>query len=227
MFSFEKDLVPSTHNLIISTMNILIGDDHGVVRKGLRIILSEAYPHAYIEEAVDGADLIKKIDNRKWSVIISDISMPGRSGLEIVKFVNEHYPKIPVLIMSMHAPEQYAVRTFKAGASGYLTKESAPEELVKAIEQVLIGKKYVTPDIAELLIQYHVNDDTEEPHKMLSDREIEVFVLIAKGKKITDIADELSLSVNTISTYRTRILEKMHMSSNAEIAKYAIRHGFE
>lgn len=208
-------------------MNILIGDDHGVVRKGLRIILSEAYPHAYIEEAVDGADLIKKIDNRKWSVIISDISMPGRSGLEIVKFVNEHYPKIPVLIMSMHAPEQYAVRTFKAGASGYLTKESAPEELVKAIEQVLIGKKYVTPDIAELLIQYHVNDDTEEPHKMLSDREIEVFVLIAKGKKITDIADELSLSVNTISTYRTRILEKMHMSSNAEIAKYAIRHGFE
>lgn len=208
-------------------MNILIGDDHGVVRKGLRIILSEAYPHAFIEEAVDGADLIKKIDNRKWSVIISDISMPGRSGLEIVKFVNEHYPKIPVLIMSMHAPEQYAVRTFKAGASGYLTKESAPEELVKAIEQVLIGKKYVTPDIAELLIQYHVNDDTEEPHKMLSDREMEVFVLIAKGKKITDIADELSLSVNTISTYRTRILEKMHMSSNAEIAKYAIRHGFE
>ncbi len=208
-------------------MNILIGDDHGVVRKGLRIILSEAYPHAFIEEAVDGADLIKKIDNKKWSVIISDISMPGRSGLEIVKFVNEHYPKIPVLIMSMHAPEQYAVRTFKAGASGYLTKESAPEELVKAIEQVLIGKKYVTPDIAELLIQYHVNDDTEEPHKMLSDREMEVFVLIAKGKKITDIADELSLSVNTISTYRTRILEKMHMSSNAEIAKYAIRHGFD
>jgi DNA-binding NarL/FixJ family response regulator len=208
-------------------MNILIGDDHGVVRKGLRIILTEAYPHAFIEEAVDGADLIKKIDDRKWSVIISDISMPGRSGLEIVKFVNEHYPKIPVLIMSMHAPEQYAVRTFKAGASGYLTKESAPEELVKAIEQVLIGKKYVTPDIAELLIQYHVNDDTEEPHKMLSDREMEVFVLIAKGKKITDIADELSLSVNTISTYRTRILEKMHMSSNAEIAKYAIRHGFE
>ena len=208
-------------------MNILIGDDHGVVRKGLRMILTEAYPHAFIQEAVDGADLIKKIDEKKWSVIISDITMPGRSGLEIVKFVNEYYPKIPILILSVHAPEHYAVRTFKAGASGYLTKESAPEELVKAIEQVLVGKKYVTPDIAELLIQYHVDENIEEPHKMLSDREMEVFVLIARGKKITDIAEELSLSVNTISTYRTRILEKMHMSSNAEIAKYVIRHGFE
>ncbi len=208
-------------------MNILIGDDHGVVRKGLRMILTEAYPHAFIQEAVDGADLIKKIDEKKWTVIISDITMPGRSGLEIVKFVNEYYPKIPILILSVHAPEHYAVRTFKAGASGYLTKESAPEELVKAIEQVLVGKKYVTPDIAELLIQYHVDENIEEPHKMLSDREMEVFVLIARGKKITDIAEELSLSVNTISTYRTRILEKMHMSSNAEIAKYAIRHGFE
>ena len=208
-------------------MNILIGDDHGVVRKGLRMILTEAYPHAFIQEAVDGADLIKKIDEKKWTVIISDITMPGRSGLEIVKFVNEYYPKIPILILSVHAPEHYAVRTFKAGASGYLTKESAPEELVKAIEQVLVGKKYVTPDIAELLIQYHVDENIEEPHKMLSDREMEVFVLIARGKKITDIAEELSLSVNTISTYRTRILEKMHMSSNAEIAKYVIRHGFE
>ena len=208
-------------------MNILIGDDHSVVRKGLRMILSEAYPHAFIEEAVDGADLIKKINNKPWSVIISDISMPGRSGLEIVKFVNEYYPKIPVLILSVHAPEHYAVRTFKAGASGYLTKESAPEELVKAIEQVLNGRKYVTPEIAELLIQYHVDENTEEPHKMLSDREMEVFELIAKGKKITDIAEELSLSVNTISTYRTRILDKMHMTSNAEIAKYAMKHGFE
>ena len=208
-------------------MNILIGDDHSVVRKGLRMILSEAYPHSFIEEAVDGADIIKKINDKPWSVIISDISMPGRSGLDIVKFVNEHYPKIPILILSVHAPEHYAVRTFKAGASGYLTKESAPEELVKAIEQVLSGRKYITPEIAELLVQYHVDDNTEEPHKMLSDREMEVFELIAKGKKITDIAEELSLSVNTISTYRTRILEKMHMTSNAEIAKYAMRHGFE
>lgn len=208
-------------------MNILIGDDHSVVRKGIRMILAEAYPHSYIEEAIDGADLIKKINSKPWTVILTDLSMPGRSGMEIVKFVKEHYPKIPVLILSIHAPEHYAVRAFKAGAAGYLTKETAPEELVKAIEQVLNGRKYVTPDIAELLIQYHVDENTEEPHKMLSDREMEVFELIAKGKKITDIAEDLSLSVNTISTYRTRILEKMHLSSNAEITKYALLHGFE
>jgi len=208
-------------------MNILIGDDHSVVRKGIRMILADAYPHSYIEEAIDGADLIKKINTKPWTVIITDLSMPGRSGMEIVKFVKEHYPKIPVLILSIHAPEHYAVRAFKAGAAGYLTKETAPEELVKAIEQVLNGRKYVTPDIAELLIQYHVDENTEEPHKMLSDREMEVFELIAKGKKITDIAEDLSLSVNTISTYRTRILEKMHLSSNAEITKYALLHGFE
>ena len=208
-------------------MNILIGDDHSVVRKGIRMILADAYPHSYIEEATDGADLIKKINSKPWTVIITDLSMPGRSGMEIVKFVKEHYPKIPVLILSIHAPEHYAVRAFKAGAAGYLTKETAPEELVKAIEQVLNGRKYVTPDIAELLIQYHVDENTEEPHKMLSDREMEVFELIAKGKKITDIAEDLSLSVNTISTYRTRILEKMHLSSNAEITKYALLHGFD
>jgi len=208
-------------------MNILIGDDHSVVRKGLKMILSEAYPHAFIEEAIDGADIIKKIEDKVWSVIISDISMPGRSGLDIIKYVKENHPKIPVLILSVHSPEHYAVRTFKAGASGYLTKETAPEELVKAIEQILNGKKYVTPEIAELLIQYHVDEDMDQPHKTLSDREMEVFQLLAKGKKLSDIADELSLSVNTISTYRTRILEKMHISSNADITRYAIEHGFE
>jgi len=208
-------------------MNILIGDDHSVVRKGLKMILTEAYPHAFIEEAIDGADIIKKIDDRVWSVIISDISMPGRSGLDIVKFVKDNYPKIPVLILSVHSPEHYAVRTFKAGASGYLTKETAPEELVKAIEQILNGKKYVTPEIAELLIQYHVDEDMDQPHKILSDREMEVFQLLAKGKKLSDIAEDLSLSVNTISTYRTRILEKMHITSNADITRYAIEHGFE
>jgi two-component system invasion response regulator UvrY len=190
-------------------------------------ILSEAYPHAFIEEAIDGVDIIKKIDERNWSVIISDISMPGRSGLDIIKYVKDNYPKIPVLILSVHSPEHYAVRTFKAGASGYLTKETAPEELVRAIEQILSGKKYVTAEIAELLIQYHVDEDMDQPHKSLSDREMEVFQLLAKGKKLSDIADELSLSVNTISTYRTRILDKMHITSNADITRYAIEHGFE
>ena len=208
-------------------MNILIGDDHSVVRKGLRMILTEAYPKAYIEEAVDGADLTKKLSNKPWTVIISDLSMPGRSGLEIVKTVKEYYSKIPIIILSVHSPEHYAVRAFKAGAAAYLTKESAPEELVKAIEQVISGHKYVTPEVADLLIQYNVNDNIEELHKKLSDREMEVFEMLAKGVKITDIADELSLSVNTISTYRSRILEKMHMTSNADITKYAIEHGFD
>ncbi len=208
-------------------MNILIGDDHSVVRKGIIMILSAAYPNSYIEEASDGAEIIKKINNKPWSVIITDLSMPGRSGLEVVKFVKEHFPKIPVLILSMHPPEHYALRAFKAGASGYITKESAPEELVRAIELVLDGRKYVTPEIAELLINFHEKENVNEPHKTLSDREMEVFSQIAKGKKITDIAESLSLSVNTVSTYRTRILEKMHMSSNADITKYTIMHGLE
>jgi len=208
-------------------MNILIGDDHSVVRKGIIMILSAAYPNSHIEEASDGAEIIKKINLKPWSVIITDLSMPGRSGLEVVKFVKEHYPKIPVLILSMHPPEHYALRAFKAGAYGYITKESAPEELVRAIELVMEGRKYVTPDIAELLISFHDKENVNEPHKTLSDREMEVFSQIAKGKKITDIAETLSLSVNTVSTYRTRILEKMHMTSNAEITKYTIMHGLE
>ena len=207
-------------------MNILIADDHSVVRRGIIMILNEAYPHAQIEEASDGAELVKKLINQEWTVIISDISMPGRSGLDIIKVVKEHYPQVPVIILSMHPPEHYAVRAYKAGASAYLTKESAPEELVKAIEQSLTGKKYITSEMADMLLQYQLNENVEQPHKSFSDREMEVFEQLAKGKKLSDIADELSLSVNTVSTYRTRILEKLHMSSNAEIARYAAKHGF-
>ena len=208
-------------------MNILIGDDHSVVRKGMIMILSAAYPNSYIEEASDGAEIINKINNNPWSVIITDLSMPKRSGLEVVKYVKENFPKIPVLILTMHPPEHYALRAFKAGAFGYLTKESAPEELVKAIELAIEGRKYVTPDIAELLINFHEKEIVNEPHKSLSDREMEVFSQLAKGKKITEIAESLSLSVNTVSTYRTRILEKMQIATNADITKYAILHGIE
>ncbi len=207
-------------------MNILIGDDHSVVRRGIIMILSESYPHAIIEEANDGAELIKKLGEKPWSVIISDISMPGRSGLDIIKVVKEHYPQIPILILSMHAPEHYAIRAYKAGASGYLTKETATEELVKAVETVLAGRKYITKEVADMLLEYQLDHNTEEPHKSLSDREMEVFELLAKGRKLSEIAEELSLSVNTISTYRGRILEKLHLTSNAEIAKYALQHGF-
>lgn len=206
-------------------MNILIGDDHSVVRRGIINIVQESFKHAKIVEAVDGFDMVKKLDQENWHIIISDISMPGRTGLDIVKIIKEQYPKIPVLIMSVHSAEHYAVRMLKAGASGYLTKDTAPDELVKAINQLLSGRKYITPEVADLLIEFQHDVITDEPHKNLSDREFEVFQLIAKGKKITEIADELFLSINTISTYRTRILEKMHMASNAEITKYAINNG--
>jgi DNA-binding NarL/FixJ family response regulator len=203
-------------------MKILIADDHTVVRKGLKMILADAYPHAQIDEVPDAVDLLKKIAKESWNVIISDISMPGRSGVEVIKQIKETAPKTPILILSVHAPEQYAVRAIKAGASGYLTKESAPDELVKAVERVLSGHKFITPEIAEILANSYGDDSNKKPHEYLSDREFEVLKLIASGKTISDIAGFLSLSVNTVSTYRARILEKTHLNTNSELIKYAL-----
>jgi len=204
-------------------MNILIGDDHSVVRRGLRNILNDAFPFAQIEEAADGNELLEKALSEDWSIIISDITMPGKTGIEVLKELKETKPKQPVLILSVHAPEQYAVRTLKAGAAGYLTKESAPDELVKAVQHILSGRKYITSEIAELLVDVNSNDDSSKKlHEILSDREFEVLKLIASGKTVSQVAEILSLSIHTISTYRSRILEKMRMSTNAEITKYAI-----
>jgi two-component system invasion response regulator UvrY len=205
-------------------MKILIADDHSVVRKGLILILADAYPHAEIIEVSDAVDLLKKAGKESFTVIISDISMPGRSGVEIIKELKELAPKTPVLILSVHSPEEYAVRSIKAGASGYLTKDSAPDELVKAVETVLRGKRYITADIAELLADSYTDSFDKAPHENLSDREFEVFKLLAGGQSISEMAAMLSLSVNTISTYRARILEKMHMHNNADLIKYAIQH---
>lgn len=185
------------------------------------MIILEHYPNAYIQEAVDGAEVLKMLHTEPWDIIISDISMPGRNGVEIVKILKEQAPKIPVLMLSMHAAEHYAVRTLKAGASGYLTKESAADELVKAIKQIVSGRKYITPTVIDLLVDEQVNNDNQ-PHKKLSNREFEVMKMIAVGKKVSEIAEALSLSINTISTYKTRILEKMNMTSNADLTKYAI-----
>ncbi|MBC7722899.1 MAG: response regulator transcription factor [Pedobacter sp.] len=207
-------------------MKILIGDDHSVVRRGLKMIILEEFPNAFIQEAIDGADVLKMLDDQPWDIIISDISMPGRSGVEIIKLIKELAPKIPILILSVHAAEHYAVRTLKVGASGYLTKESAPEELVKAIKQIVSGRRYITPDIADLLVDQQGGlEDDHSLHKQLSNREFEVMKMIAEGKKVSDIGDKLSLSINTISTYRARILEKMNMASNAELTKYAMTNG--
>ncbi|MDE3142583.1 MAG: response regulator transcription factor [Bacteroidota bacterium] len=204
-------------------MTILIGDDHSVVRRGLKTILLDAYPFAQIEEASDGIELLDKALKQDWSIIISDITMPGFTGIEVLKQLKEKKPKQPVLMLSVHAPEQYAIRTLKAGASGYLTKESAPDELVKAVQHILSGRKYITPEVAELLVFMNSDDDSNKKlHESLSDREFEVLKLIASGKTVSQIAEILSLSIHTISTYRSRILEKMHMSTNAELTKYAI-----
>ncbi len=202
-------------------MRILIADDHTIVRKGLVAVLMQAFPDAVIAEAKDGTELLLKAATDKWDVIISDISMPGgRSGIEILSDLKQIAPKTPVLFLSSYTVEQYAVRTIKAGAAGYLTKQEAPEELVKAIHHVLKGKKYITMDIAELLA---VSYDYDKPmHENLSDREFEIMKLIASSKAVAEIAELLSISVDTVATYRSRILKKMHMASNAQLVHYAI-----
>lgn len=207
-------------------MKILIGDDHHVVRRGLKMIIVDAYPKAMIEEAADGASLLQKLTLQNWDIIICDISMPGRSGLEIMQLIKEQAPQIPVLMLSMHAAEHYAVRALKVGARGYITKESASDELIHAIKTITSGRKYITQEIANLLV--NEKDDSisdNQLHKQLSNREFDVMKMIAEGNKISDIANSLSLSINTISTYRARILQKMKIDNNADLTKYALKNG--
>lgn len=202
----------------------LIADDHTVVRKGLKQILLEAFPSAIIEEVSDAEDLLKKVMRESWDVVISDISMPGRSGLEILQQIRLDHPKLPVLILSVYPEDQYALRVLKAGASGYLTKDSAPEELVKAINQLLLGKKYITPSIAEKLAATLERDAEKMSHEYLSDREFEVMKQLASGRSVSEIAERISLSVTTVSTYRARIMTKMNLKTNADLTLYAIEH---
>lgn len=204
----------------------LIADDHTVVRRGLKQILLEAFPSAFIEEVCDAEDLLKKVMRELWDVVISDISMPGRSGLEILQQIKLDHPKLPVLILSVYPEDQYAIRVLKAGASGYLTKDSAPEELVKAINQLLLGKKYITPSIAEKLATTLERDSEKMPHEYLSDREFEVMKQLASGRSVSEIADKISLSVTTVSTYRARVMTKMNLKTNADLTLYAIEHKF-
>src|SRR5579862_3536740 len=189
--------------------HILIADDHSVVRRGLKQILLEAFPFAEIVEVADAEEMFKKILKHKWDVVISDISMPGRSGLEVLQQIKQDQPKLPVLILSVHSEDQYALRVLKAGASGYLNKDSAPEELINAVQRVLLGKKYITPSIAEKLAATLGHDAEKPPHEYLSNREFDVLKQIASGKSVSDIAEALSLSITTVSTYRARIMVKM------------------
>jgi len=205
-------------------IKILIADDHPIVRKGLKNIIKETSDMTVADEASNGQEVIKKALKKDFDIVVLDISMPGRSGLDILKELKIHKPKLSVLVLSVHPEEHYAVRALKAGASGYLTKESAPEELIKAIYRISLGKKYISSSLAEkLALDLDINSE-RPPHEALSDREFEVMCLIASGKTIKEIASELFLSIKTISTYRSRILEKMRMKSNAELTHYAIKH---
>ncbi len=205
-------------------MRILITDDHSVVRRGLKQILLNEFPSAFIDEGSDAEMLIKKVIKEQWDLVITDISMPGRSGLDALLQIKADHPKLPVLVLSGHPEEQYALRVLKAGASGYLNKDADPAELIKAVHRVLQGKKYITPTIADQLIADLDKNEDKQAHELLSDREFEVFKLIASGKSVSDIAAQMMLSVTTVSTYRSRILIKMNLKSNAELTMYAIEN---
>ena len=205
-------------------IRILIADDHAVVRKGLRQILEDASDIVVGGEAGNGREVMEKIQTGGWDALVLDITMPGQTGLEVLKEVRQVAPRLPVLVLSMHSQEQYAARVLKAGASGYLPKESAPEELIKAIRKVCSGGKYVSADQAEKLIYLFDNTSDKPPHELLSDREFEVLRAIASGRTVSQIAADIHLSVKTVSTYRARILEKMQMKTNAELTTYAIKN---
>lgn len=203
---------------------ILIADDHTVVRRGLKQILLEEFRAAEIVEVADAEELLKKVFKEQWDVVVTDISMPGKSGLEVLQEIRQYNPKLPVLVLSVYPEDQYGVRVLKAGASGYLNKDSAPEELVKATHQLLLGKKYITESIAERLAIMLDQDAGKLPHESLSDREFEVLKLLAGGHAVSDIAEKLSLSATTVSTYRARILSKLNFKTNADLTLYAINN---
>jgi DNA-binding NarL/FixJ family response regulator len=205
-------------------IKILLADDHAVVRQGLKQMLMETYPHAIFAEASNAAEVMELVHKQRWDIAILDISMPGRNGLDVLKEIKDLYPKLPVLILSMHPEDQFAVRVIKAGAAGYMMKDTAMEELITAIKKILAGGKYIRASVAEKLAEDIGRRKSDEPHTTLSDREYQVLCMIASGMTVSDIAEKMALSVKTISTYRARILEKMEMKSNAELTHYAIKN---
>lgn len=205
-------------------LRILIADDHTVVRKGLKQILLDEFPASQISEVANAEDLIKKVMDEQWDVVVSDLSMPGRSGLDALQQIKISHPDLPVLILSIHPEEQYALRALKSGASGYLSKDTAPDELVKAVQKVLLGKKYISQSIAEKLANTFSSGIGKTPHESLSDREFDVMKLLAGGKSVSEIAEMFSLSVTTVSTYRARVMVKMDLKSNADLTRYAIEN---
>lgn len=203
---------------------ILVADDHEVVRKGLMNVLADAFQPIEVDEARNGQEAVSKVLKKSYDLVVLDVKMPGKSGLDALKEIKQHRPKLPVVILSMHPEDQIAIRAMRAGASGYLTKESASDELVLAIRKALNGEKYISGSLAQILAEELDKDPDKLPHEILSDREYQVMLMIASGKPVGAIAKELCLSVKTISSYRANILLKTKMKNNAEITHYAIQN---
>lgn len=206
-------------------IHVLIADDHAIVRQGLRQILSETDDLIIAGEAEDGADALHLARHQPWDVFLLDVTMPHRNGIDTLKQLKKEFPRQPVLILSMHPEEQYAVRAIKSGAAGYLTKQSAPEMLVTAIRQVASGKRFISPTLAEQLASAISDDHEKLPHERITDREYQVLVRIASGKTLTHIAEELNLSVKTVSEYRKRLMDKMRLGTTADIIRYGLENG--
>lgn len=205
-------------------IRILIVDDHAIVRRGLKQILSDIPEVEAIDEASNGQEALTKLGKSNYDLVLLDISMPGRSGLDVLKQIKAEMSSQQVLMLSMHPEEQYAVRALKAGASGYISKESAPEELIIAAKKILSGGRYVSASLAERFASELNRGIEKAPHETLSDRELEIMLMIASGKTVKEIGNELALSIKTVSTYRSRILAKMSLKNNAEITRYAIEN---
>ncbi len=205
-------------------IRVLVADDHAIVREGLKQILAKQRDIIVAGEAANGNDVLAMVRAQAWDVLVTDMSMPGRSGIELIKLVKEACPKLPVLVLSMYGEDQYAVRAIRAGAAGYLNKESASDQLVTAIRKIASGGVHVSQAVAEAMFHNLRGDSTAAPHEQLSNREFQVLRLIASGKSATEIAGDLKLSPKTVSTHKTRILEKMHMSNQAELIRYALEH---
>jgi DNA-binding NarL/FixJ family response regulator len=207
-----------------ASIRVFIADDHAIVREGLKQILAEERDISVVGEAETGLDAIKLFRKSRCNVLLLDISLPDRNGIEVLKQIKDDKPELAVLMLSMHREDQYAIRSLKAGASGYLTKQSAPRELVGAIRQVAGGQRYVSAQLAQVLAAQIGDDHDKPPHEGLSDREYQTLMMIASGKTVSEIARELSLSVKTISEYRSRLLAKMNLKTSAELTHYAIRN---
>ena len=205
-------------------LRVLIADDHAVVRRGLAEIVNEALDLKVTGQAAAGEELVGLLRGGQGDLVVMDLKMPGLDGLDLVKQLRHEFPAMPILVMSMHPEDQFAVRVLRAGATGYLTKNSAPPDLVRAVRKVAEGRRYVSPQMAETLLDAMDSDPEEAPHEALSDREYQVLRLLASGKLINEISEELALSPKTVSTYRLRLLQKMNMKSNAEITRYALEN---